>query len=311
MASTDHPKTIGTFLASRVTGDNPTRPCVLVAAFEGWNDAGSAATDAVRRLVSDTEVEHLATVGDDDYYDYQFTRPRQELTTTGTTIRWPQTDLFKVPNPQGKFDLVVALGVEPTFSWRAFCAEIIEVAQDQNVQLMLGVGALLADVPHTRPVPCLLNTNDKVLQDYFGYSTSSYEGPAGIPSVLGHECSDAGIPSLSLWAQLSHYVSQSPSPRVQLALAELIDDLLPWELPLDQLREDALAWQHGVEELAASEPEIARYVTQLEEASDAQSIPEASGESIAREFERYLRRRSRYRGEGPDQDPEGPPPFGQ
>lgn len=294
-----HAPTLNGFIAG---GDHERRPAVLVAAFEGWNDAGSAASDAVRRILDTSAAEHVATIGLDDYYDYQFTRPTSKLTERGREVQWPQTDIYRIAQPGADADLLVVLGVEPTFRWQGFCARILEHAAAQNVRAALTLGALLADVPHTRPVPTSMASDDPGLQEHFNITASSYAGPTGIPSVLGIELQRSGIPTMSLWAQLSHYVAQAPSPRVQLALVELLEELLPVSIPAQQLREDAVAWKLGVDELAASDPEVSKYVQQLEAATDASELPEASGETIAREFERYLRRRGRYRtdGSGPD-----------
>ncbi len=294
-----HTPTLNGFIAP---GQGADRPAVLVAAFEGWNDAGSAASDAVRRILQTSTPHHVATIGQDDYYDYQFTRPTSKLTENGREVFWPQTDIYRVAQPDAAADLLIVIGVEPTIRWRSFCAAIIEHAAEQRVCAAITLGALLADVPHTRPVPTSMASDDPGLQNHFNITASSYSGPTGIPSVLGIELQRSGIPTLSLWAQLSHYVAQAPSPRVELALVELLEELLPTAIPAQQLREDALAWKLGADELAGSDPEVAKYVQQLEEASDASELPEASGETIAREFERYLRRRGRYRtdGTGPD-----------
>lgn len=294
-----HTPTLNTYVAQ---SEHEIRPTIVVAAFEGWNDAGSAASDAVRLLLADTSYELIATIGEDDFYDYQFSRPKTRRTETGAVIDWPRTEVYKVELPDAEADLLIVLGVEPTFRWQRFCAEIIEVALEHNAQAVLSLGALLADVPHTRPVPTSLTSEDLHLQEYFKIKPSDYEGPTGIPSILGHEFQRRSIPYLSLWGQLSHYVAQSPSPRVQLALIEVLEELLPITVVDQRLREDALAWKHGVDELAAADPDVAKYVKQLEEATDTSDLPEASGESIAREFERYLRRRGKFRPDGTGTD---------
>lgn len=278
------------------------RPTILISAFEGWNDAGSAASDAVRRILNSTSPEHVATVGSDDYYDYQFTRPHSRLTETGRVIEWPVTDVYRINLEQAPADLLIVVGVEPTFKWQSFCAQVVRAAQTHNVHAVLSVGALLADVPHTRPVPTVLNSDHPKLQEFFNISASRYEGPTGIPSVLSAEFDKHGIATMSLWAQLSHYVAQAPSPRVELALVEMLEELIPMSVTSEKLREDAVAWKRGVDELLAADPDVSKYVQQLERASDASELPEANGESIAREFERYLRRRGRSRGDGQGPD---------
>ncbi|WP_159610236.1 PAC2 family protein [Glutamicibacter sp. JC586] len=294
-----HTPTLNTYVAQ---SDHEIRPTIVVAAFEGWNDAGSAASDAVRLLLEDQTFELICTIGEDDFYDYQFSRPKTRRTEHGAVVEWPRTEIYKIDLPQAAADLLVVLGVEPTFKWQSFCAQILDVAQAHNAQAIVTLGALLADVPHTRPVPTSLTSDDAGFQEYFNVKPSDYEGPTGIPSILGMEFQRRQIPYMSLWAQLSHYVAQSPSPRVQLALIELLEELLPVTLTAQQLREDALAWKHGVDELAAADPDVAKYVKQLEEATDTSDLPEASGESIAREFERYLRRRGKFRPDGSGTD---------
>ena len=299
MSEEYHAPTLNGFVAQT---EHEMRPTVLISAFEGWNDAGSAASDAVRRILNSGAPKHLATVGEDDYYDYQFTRPQSRVTAEGRIIEWPTTELYRLDNPLAPADLLLVVGVEPTFRWQGFCAQIVKHAKAENVHVVLSLGALLADVPHTRPVPTVLNSDHPKVQEYFKLSASRYEGPTGIPAVLGAEFEKHGIPTMSLWAQLSHYVAQAPSPRVELAIVEMIEELVPMQVSSQKLREDAGAWTRGVDELSAADPEVAKYVQQLEQASDASELPEASGESIAREFERYLRRRGRARGEehGPD-----------
>lgn len=293
-------RTLTGFVADSLAQDAP-RPTVLVCAFEGWNDAGSAASDAVRLVLDSAETRYLGTVGEDEFYDYQFSRPRVRREGGKPVIDWPQTDLYRLPLPQQPADLLIALGVEPTYRWKAFCQQVLHLAAGQHVGACLTVGALLADVPHTRSVPTLLHSDHARLQEQLQLTASVYEGPTGIPGVLAQFFESAGIPTMSLWAQQPHYVAQAPSPKVQLALVETLEELLGTHFPAEQLRDDALAWQRGVDELAGADPEVARYVRQLEQASDASELPEASGESIAREFERYLKRRDPGRGEsGPN-----------
>lgn len=278
------------------------RPTILISAFEGWNDAGSAASDAVRRILNHSAPTHITTIGTDDFYDYQFTRPQSRLTQAGRVIDWPTTDMYRVQLPEASADLLIVVGVEPTFKWQSFSAQVVKAAQAQNVHVVLSLGALLADVPHTRPVPTVLKSDHPKMQEYFSVSASRYEGPTGIPSVLCNEFAKYEIPTMSLWAQLSHYVAQAPSPRVELALVEMLEELIPLTISSEKLREDAVAWTRGVDELSSADPEVSKYVQQLERASDASELPEASGESIAREFERYLRRRGRSRGDGQGPD---------
>ncbi|MGG5172543.1 PAC2 family protein [Pseudarthrobacter sp. J1738] len=268
------------------------RVTVMVAAFEGWNDAGEAASDALRHLIHAWNAKKIAVIDADEFYDFQFTRPTIRTTASGARkIKWPSTKISKASLPDRNVDVVFVHGTEPSYKWRAYTAEVLLQAEQLNVDYVILVGALLADVPHTRPIPITTTCDDPEVRERLNLEASNYEGPVGIVSVLGEMAKLAGIPAISLWAAVPHYVAQSPSPKAQLALLHGIEDLL--EIPLDtaDVAEDAEAWERGVNELATDDPEIAAYVRQLEEAKDTAELPEASGESIAREFERYLKRR--------------------
>jgi predicted ATP-grasp superfamily ATP-dependent carboligase len=182
-------------------------------------------------------------------------------------------------------------GIEPNMRWRRFCAELVGAFTELRAELVILLGALLADSPHTRPVPVTASASDPALAAGLRASPADYKGPTGIIGVLQHECTEAGIPALSLWAAVPHYVAQPPSPKATLALVQGVEDLLDISLPLADLPADARAWERGVDELAEQDSEVADYVRTLEEAKDATDLPEASGDAIAAEFERYLRRR--------------------
>ncbi|WP_344881244.1 PAC2 family protein [Zhihengliuella alba] len=275
------------------------RPAIMLVAFEGWNDAGSAASDAVALLERELGAEAIATIGEDDYYDYQFSRPSVRRTSAGQrVIQWPTTRVLRAARPDRGHDLLLVRGVEPTYRWKAFCAELLTLAEAQNVQAVVLTGALLADSPHTRPVPLSVTSDDATVREGLGADAPGYEGPTGIVGVLAAVAEAAGLPTVSVWAAVPHYVAQSPSPKATYALLRRLEDLLEIEVDLHLLGEDAEAWERGVDELAGEDPEIAAYVKQLEEAQDAAELPEASGESIAREFERYLKRREDGRGDG-------------
>jgi predicted ATP-grasp superfamily ATP-dependent carboligase len=175
--------------------------------------------------------------------------------------------------------------------WRRFCGELVSAFTDLRAELVILLGALLADSPHTRPVPVTASASDAALATGLRASPADYKGPTGITGVLQHECTEAGIPALSLWAAVPHYVAQPPSPKATLALLRGVEDILDAPMPLGDLPEEARAWERGVDELAEQDTEVADYVRALEEAKDATDLPEASGDAIAREFERYLRRR--------------------
>ncbi|MDN3480493.1 PAC2 family protein [Arthrobacter sp. APC 3897] len=275
-------------------GGSQERTTVMLAAFEGWNDAGEAASDAVKFLSMFWQSEKIASLNADEYYDFQFTRPVIErLSTGGKRIKWPSTRISKAEVPNSNLDVIFVSGVEPSYKWRAYTAELIALAKELDVDCILLAGALLADVPHTRPIPVTVTCEDSDLQEELKVESSHYEGPIGIVGVLAEMAGLADIPAVSLWAAVPHYVGHSPSPKAQLSLLHRIEELLQAPLDTALLTDEADAWERGVDELATEDPEIAAYVRQLEEAKDTAELPEASGESIAREFERYLKRRRR------------------
>jgi proteasome assembly chaperone (PAC2) family protein len=270
------------------------RVTVLMAAFEGWNDAGEAASDALKYLHHLWGAKRVAVIEPDEYYDFQFTRPEVHQTATGARkIKWPVTKIAKATIPGTAVDVIFVHGVEPSYRWRAYTAELLAKAAELNVNYVVLVGALLADVPHSRPIPVTATCDDEELRERLDLQASEYEGPIGIVGVLNELALLAGLPTISLWAAVPHYVAQSPSPKAQLALLNKIEDFLQVALPTTELADDAQAWERGVNELAVSDPEIAAYVRQLEDAKDTEDLPEATGESIAKEFERYLRRRGK------------------
>jgi predicted ATP-grasp superfamily ATP-dependent carboligase len=270
------------------------RITVMLAAFEGWNDAGEAATDALRYLNKLWGGKKVGSIDADEYYDFQFTRPTIRRTSSGERkIKWPSTRIFKASVPGSNVDVIFVQGTEPSYKWRAYTAELLVHAEALHVDYVILVGALLADVPHSRPIPVSASTEDAVLRERMDLEASQYEGPVGIVGVLGDVSLLAGLPTVSLWAAVPHYVAQAPSPKAQLALLHRIEELLQVPLDTQELVEESDAWERGVDELATEDPEIAAYVRQLEEAKDTADLPEASGESIAREFERYLKRRGK------------------
>ena len=265
---------------------------VMVAAFEGWNDAGEAATDAVKYLSRIWDGRKVASIDPDLYYDFQFTRPMVRRTASGERrIKWPTTKLTRCSVPGTDVDVVFVHGVEPSYRWRAYTAELLAHATEQDVDCLILVGALLADVPHSRPIPVTATSEDDGIREALNTEPSQYEGPTGIVGVLSELASLAGIPTVSLWAAVPHYVGQAPSPKAELALLHRLEDILQLPLDTSMLTEEAEAWERGVNELAVEDPEVAAYVHQLEGAKDTAELPEATGESIAREFERYLKKR--------------------
>ncbi|TVL90500.1 PAC2 family protein [Streptomyces sp. SAJ15] len=273
---------------------------VMICAFEGWNDAGDAASTAVGHLDREWKGEVFAALDAEDYYDFQVNRPTVWLDGGVRKITWPTTRLSVVRAGTGDKprDLVLVRGIEPSMRWRSFCNEILGFAHELGVEMVVVLGALLGDTPHTRPVPVSGVTSDPDLARSLDLEETRYEGPTGIVGILQEACTHAGVPAVSLWAAVPHYVSQPPNPKATLALLNRLEDLIGIRIPLGELSEDARAWQLGVDQLAAEDSEVAEYVQSLEEARDTADLPEASGEAIAREFERYLRRRDGQPGPG-------------
>jgi predicted ATP-grasp superfamily ATP-dependent carboligase len=265
---------------------------VIIAAFEGWNDAGEAASGVINHLSLAWQATEVGAIDPEDYYDFQVTRPVTEV-AEGRTERlvWPTTRLLAAKQEATDRDLLLLRGIEPNMRWRGFCSELVTVFSTLKIQLVVLLGALLADSPHTRPVPVATAASDPALAADLRADPVDYKGPTGIVGVLQHACADAGIPAVSLWASVPHYVAQPPSPKATLALIRAVEDVLDVSLPLADLPQEARAWERGVDELAEQDTEVADYVRTLEEAKDATDLPEASGDAIAREFERYLRRR--------------------
>lgn len=271
---------------------------VLLAAFEGWNDAGSAASAALAHLEDVWQADELHALDPEDYHDFQVNRPQVSLDPLGRRhISWPTTTISTAVRPSGR-QAVLVEGIEPSMRWRQYCREVLDAAQGLGVETLVTMGALLADVPHTRPIPVTTTSDDDDLRTELGLETNTYEGPTGIVGVLQHEARARGMRTISLWAAVPHYVAHPPSPKATLALLTRLEELLGEPIDMGELQDDAEAWQIGVDELAAEDSEIAEYVAQLEEVKDTADLPEASGEAIAREFERYLRRRD-LPGSGP------------
>jgi len=274
------------------TGPVVLRNPVVIAAFEGWNDAGEAASQAVAHLHEVWDAVDLAEFDPEEYHDFQVNRPTVHYDDDGNRqLTWPTTRVSYARLPEAARDVVLVRGIEPSMRWKTYSEEVVKHARETGASLVLTLGALLADVPHTRPLPVTSSSDDAELVEALSIEPSRYEGPTGIVGVVQDAVARAGIPSVSLWAAVPHYVGQPPSPKGTLALLHRIEEILDLSIPLEELPEDARAWERGVDELASEDTEIAEYVQQLEEAKDTADLPEASGEAIAREFERYLRRR--------------------
>ncbi|MDQ6714728.1 MAG: PAC2 family protein [Actinomycetota bacterium] len=269
----------------------PLRDPLLIAAFEGWNDAGEAATSAIAHLVDVWDAEPIAALDPEDYYDFQVNRPRVVSEGSSRRIVWPTTRILLARNTSLDRDVVLVEGIEPSTRWRSFTIELLELAEQLGVTTFVTLGALLADVPHTRPIPITATSDDDDVVHRFDTESSKYEGPTGIVGVLADAASRTGLTALTCWAAVPHYAGGTPSPKATLGLLGKLEQLFNITIPLADLPETARAWERGVNELAESDDEVAEYVHDLEEATDTADLPEASGDAIAREFERYLRRR--------------------
>lgn len=265
---------------------------VLIAAFEGWNDAADAASAVVDHLIKVWDARVVAAIDPEDFYDFQMNRPVVGTDDAGMRkITWPSTQLSVCRPPGASRDVILLRGIEPNMRWRQFCAELLAGAEELGTELVVTLGALLADTPHTRPVPVSGTATEPDIVDRLKLEESTYEGPTGIVGVFQDACVQLDIPAVSFWAAVPHYVAQPPCPKATLALIGRLEELLEVSIPLGDLPEESRAWERGVDELAEEDEEIADYVRALEETRDTAELPEASGEAIAREFERYLKRR--------------------
>jgi len=270
----------------------PLRSPVLIAAFEGWNDAADAASGVVDHLLEVWDSTLVAVIDPEDFYDFQMNRPVVGTDESGMRrITWPSTQLSVASPPGALRDVILLRGIEPNMRWRQFCAELLAAADELGAEVVVTLGALLADIPHTRPIPVSGTSTEPELTDRLKLEQSNYEGPTGIVGVFQDACVRTDMPAVSFWAAVPHYVAQPPCPKATLALLGQLEDLLEISIPLGDLPEDSRAWERGVDELAAEDDEIGDYVRALEETRDTADLPEASGEAIAREFERYLKRR--------------------
>jgi predicted ATP-grasp superfamily ATP-dependent carboligase len=282
-------------IASRPSLERPT----LIAAFRGWNDGGQGASLAAGYLAKLWGAERFAEVDPENFFDFQATRPHVTL-EEGVTRRidWPATVFYHGRPPGLDHDVVLLLGIEPNLRWRTFTDIVVGFAKELGIELVVTLGALLADVPHTRPCPVTGTASDEQLVERLGLSASRYEGPTGVVGVLHDACRGVDLPSVSLWAAVPHYVSLTPSPRAALALCERLGDLLGTSIETDELEEASAAYVDQVSEAVSSDPDTATYVEELEARADEileEDVP--SGEALAAELTRFLRNRERGNGE--------------
>ncbi|SFT37860.1 Predicted ATP-dependent carboligase, ATP-grasp superfamily [Actinopolyspora lacussalsi subsp. righensis] len=266
---------------------------IIICAFEGWNDGGDAASTAVEHLQLTWDATSWTEIDPDPYYDFQVSRPTVKLVDGVTReVSWPTTRLSVCRPPGCSRDVVLIHGIEPNMRWNAFCSELLSHIEQAGASTVVSLGALLADAPHTRPIPVTGSAYDSESASRFGLERSRYEGPTGILGIFQDACVQAGIPAISFWAAVPHYVSQPPSPKATLALLHRVEEALDLEVPLNNLPEQAEEWENTVSEMAEEDEDVRNYVRALEERGDAENtLSETSGETIAAEFERYLRRR--------------------
>jgi proteasome assembly chaperone (PAC2) family protein len=272
---------------------------VLVAAFRGWNDGGQGASLAGGYLAREWQAERFADVDPETFYDFQATRPMVSLEEGETRkIEWPENAFyFARPRELGR-DAILLLGIEPNVRWRTFTTLIVDFAKELGVELVVTLGALLADVPHTRPSPVTGSATDRKLVEQLGLSTSRYEGPTGVVGVLHDACHSAGIPSVSLWAAVPHYVQLTPSPRAAQALCERLATLLGGKIDVSELRRAGRGYVEQVSEAVAADAETAAYVEELEQRSDTFEVSDLpSGDALAAELTQFLRERERDEGD--------------
>jgi predicted ATP-grasp superfamily ATP-dependent carboligase len=272
------------------------RPTV-VCAFKGWNDAGEASTAAVTFLRESFGATRVADIDPEEFFDFTAVRPTVTLDEGRVrVIEWPENALHVAYVPGAEGDLVLLQGVEPSLKWRAFCSAVVEAAQAFDARMVITLGALLADVPHSRPVSITGLSSDMGIFDRLGYSPSNYEGPTGIVGVLHDVCAKAGLPSASLWASVPHYVAAAPNPKAALALVRSFEGLTRVAVDASELEEAAEDYDRQVSAAVSSDPEVKAFVERLEETMDeaedgSPPAPIPSADAIAHDFQRFLRQR--------------------
>jgi predicted ATP-grasp superfamily ATP-dependent carboligase len=284
----------------RISSRPDLRSPVLICAFRGWNDGGQGATLAANFLVRSWNATSFADIDPENFFDFQVSRPQVSLVGGLTRqIEWPETSFLHAPIPGTERDSVILLGIEPNLRWRRFGDLVAGLAEEVGVELVVTLGSLLADVPHTRPSPVTGSASDQQLIEELGLERSRYEGPTGIVGVLHDAFYRRGIPAVSLWAAVPHYVSLAPSPRAALALCERLASLIGATIDTTELGDAADTYAEQVSQAVATDEETAAYVEELEQRTDAIAAQDVSGESLAAELTRYLRERERGNGGGP------------
>lgn len=282
----------------------------LIVAFEGWNDAAESASGVVKFICEQMKADVVASVDPEDYYDFQFTRPSVSYEADGgRVLDWPGTEMC-IPSAEaiaenpGIAKISVLVGTEPARRWKTFATEIMEMVEDRDIEAVLFLGAMLADVPHTRPIGVMATSQNEHARQELEIERSQYEGPVGILSVLGIELEKAGIPSVAIWASVPHYVHNTPSPKATLSLLIEVEKLLGVQFDHGKLGEEAFAWERGIDEIAEADEEMASYISQLEKTRDEVESVAATGESLAKEFEKFLRSEGGSSAEANGENPE-------
>ena len=276
----------------------------LIVAFEGWNDAAESASGALRFICEQIKADVVASVDPEDYYDFQFTRPTVSYGPDGSRVLdWPSTEMC-IPSAEALAEnpslgkISVLIGTEPARRWKSFAAEVVEMVEDREIEAVLFLGAMLADVPHTRPITITATSQNELARQELDIERSQYEGPVGILSVLGIEFEKLNIPAVALWASVPHYVHNTPSPKATLSLLIEIEKLLGVQFDHGKLGEDAFAWERGIDEIAEADDEMTSYIKQLEKTRDEVESSAATGDALAKEFEKFLRAESKDESEG-------------
>jgi proteasome assembly chaperone (PAC2) family protein len=271
------------------------RAPALVCAFKGWNDAGEAATSALTFMGAGFDATRFALIDPEEFVDFQSTRPSVRMVEGHTRkIEWPEFEFYEARVPRAPRDLILLSGPEPAMRWRTFCEKVIELAEAIGVQMVVTLGALLADVPHTRPVSITGMASDPVLIDRLSLQPPTYEGPTGIVGVLHAACAEAGMPSASLWAAVPHYVAVAPNPKGALAILRRLESLVGVTVDAQDLETAAADYDRQVTRAVELDPEVQAFVERLERAADEEEATEGdlpSGDVLAREFQRFLRQR--------------------
>ncbi len=269
----------------------------MLVAFEGWNDATEAASGALKAIAEQIGAQTLETVDPEDYFDFQFSRPMLEFDAEGNRVlTWPGCELLqaspeKIADQPDLDRLYLLLGTEPSRRWLSFAAEILEMVQDREIDAVIMLGSMLADVPHTRPMQVFKSSMNEELMERYAIEPSTYQGPVGILTVLAQSFEAEGIPVLSLWGSVPHYVHNTTNPKAAIGFLSEILELTGYSFDTSALAEQAFEWERGVDDMTASDEEMLAYVSQLEKARDAWDSEQVSGEALAREFERYLKDR--------------------